>query len=94
MRRRNNFNAAFKAKMALAALQESKTMAELSSEHNVHATQINKWRRTLSARCAELFEGKRTKKQEATVNVEELQRIIGEQAIQLAWYKKNLGTTI
>jgi len=39
--------AAFKAKVALEALKEEKTMAELSSEYAVHPNQIRQWRQKL-----------------------------------------------
>ena len=36
---------AFKAKVALEAIKESKTLAELSSEYGVHRVQITKWKK-------------------------------------------------
>ena len=91
MKRKNSFNATFKAKVGCAALRENKTINELSAEHGVHATQINKWRKVIVAGSPTLFEQKNNKKAQAAVDVEELQRLVGEQAIQLAWYKKKLG---
>jgi len=41
---RTHHNAGFKAKVALAALSEAKTLAELSSEYGVHQTQITRWK--------------------------------------------------
>lgn len=92
MKRKNNFTATFKAKIACAALRENQSINELSAEHGVHATQINKWRKVVTSNSATLFERK-TEKKTQTVDVEELQRLVGEQAIQLAWYKKKLGHT-
>ena len=40
-KKRRNHSDAFKAKVALAAIREDKTIAELSSQHRVHASQIN-----------------------------------------------------
>ena len=39
---RTRYSSEFKAKVALAALSESKTLAELASEYKVHPTQISK----------------------------------------------------
>jgi transposase len=91
MKRKSSFTTAFKAKVACAALRENKSISELSAEHGVHATQINKWRKIMTDHGAALFERKNGKKHQADVDVAELQRIVGEQAIQLAWYKKKLG---
>jgi transposase len=91
MKKKSNFSAAFKAKVGCAALRENKTMNELSAEHGVHATQITKWRKVITQESSGLFEQKTKKPKATTVDVDELQRIVGEQAIQLAWYKKKLG---
>ena len=54
-RSRRSHNPAFKAKVALAALREDKTMAELCKEFELHPTQINDWKRQLLDRAADVF---------------------------------------
>jgi transposase-like protein len=56
-RGRRTHNPAFKAKVALAALREDKTMAELCKEFELHPTQINDWKRQLFERAADVFGG-------------------------------------
>ena len=46
-RPRRNHTAAFKAKVALAALKGAKTLAELAEKHDVHANQITQWKTQL-----------------------------------------------
>jgi transposase len=91
-KQRNFFNANFKHKVAIAALREDKTINEIASENRVHPSQVTQWKTTLLENGSDLFERKNGKRKEESVDVGELQRIVGEQAIQLAWYKKKLGT--
>ena len=54
-RSRRSHSPTFKAKVALAALREDKTMAELCKEFELHPTQINDWKRQLLDRAAGVF---------------------------------------
>jgi len=46
-RPRRNHTAAFKAKVALAALKGEKTLSELAEQFDLHANQITQWKSQL-----------------------------------------------
>jgi transposase-like protein len=46
-RKRAQHGAGFKAKVALAALKETRTIAQLAGQFGVHPTQVHKWKRQL-----------------------------------------------
>jgi putative transposase len=54
-RPRRNHSAAFKAKVAVAALKGDRTLVELSEQFKVHPNQIGQWRAELLERAAEVF---------------------------------------
>jgi uncharacterized protein YcaQ len=53
-RPRRNHSAAFKAKVALAALKGEKTLAELAQQFEVNANQITAWRAQLLRLCCKV----------------------------------------
>ena len=53
-RPRRNHSAAFKAKVAIEALTDGKTIAQ---KHDVHPNQVTEWRRQLIERAAGVFGG-------------------------------------
>lgn len=75
-------SAAFKAKVALAALSEAKTLAELSSEYGVHPTQITRWKQQLVASAPDLFGKGKKKEINHEAEVAELHRQIGKLKVE------------
>jgi transposase len=55
---RRNHSAAFKAKVAVEALQGHRTIHEIAAHHQVHPNQVTQWRRQLVEQAATVFAGK------------------------------------
>lgn len=88
---RKNYPAVFKAKVALAALKEDKTHAQLASEFGVHTNQIQQWKKVVVDEAVGLFSRRKRKaEQEADELQAELYRQIGQLKVELDWLKKKL----
>lgn len=80
--RRIRHSAEFKAKVALTALSEARTLAELASEYGVHPTQITRWKQELIAHAPDLFGKGKKKVENHEAEVAELHRQIGKLKVE------------
>jgi transposase len=87
-RKRRVFGAAFKAKVALAAVRGDKTTAQLASEFGVHTSQVTAWKRQLLEQAVGLFEDGRQRRDESAANEQELYEHIGRLKMEVEWLKK------
>jgi transposase-like protein len=86
-RPRRNHSPAFKAKVALAALQGDSTLAELSQRDDVHANQITQWKQQLVASAAAAFGESEGRRRE----IERLHAKIGELTMERDFLQRALG---
>ena len=90
-KKRTHYSPEFKAKVALAAIKNEETIAELSARFGIHPTMINNWKRSLLDGAADIFDkGKKTRKQNED-QIEELYRHIGKLKVERDFLSKKLS---
>jgi transposase-like protein len=90
MRQRRRFEPEFKAKVVLELLRGDKTMAQLCREHEIGADLLGQWRKVMVERAPELFAEPKGVNGDA-LRIAELERLVGQQAMELAVLKKALS---
>ncbi len=91
---RKQYTAAFKAKLVLELLKETKSLSQLAAEHKVHPTQLRQWRDATLKELPTLFDKKDHTADVSAAHerqVEELYAEIGRLTTQVAWLKKKSG---
>ena len=92
MNPRKQYDARFKATVALEAVLEQKTIAQIASEYSVHPNQVGQWKKQLLSELPQLFSDGRKKE---TLNNEQLTNSlyqqIGQLKVELDWLKKKAG---
>ena len=87
MTKRKRYSAEFKAKVALEALREDLTTAELAKKYDIHPTMITGWKRTAIENMASAFGGKDTA--EPTISAGEVEKLhakIGQLVVERDLY--------
>lgn len=88
---RKTFTPTQKATVALEAVKGEKTIAQLSSEHAVHPTQISQWKQQLLDNLVTIFTDKRhTEHQTMERKLNDLYQLIGKRETELEWLKKKM----
>ena len=86
---RKKYSADFKAKVALEAIRESRTISELSSMYGVHSTMITRWKREALEQIPTVFsKGAERKDKQRDGLIESLYQKIGQLTVELEWIKK------
>ena len=88
---RKRYSSEFKAKVALEALKEQKTLSELSQQFQLHPNQISQWKKQLLDNVEQLFLNNSAKSQRKHDQLEaQLYQQIGQLTVELDWLKNKL----
>jgi len=87
--KRQKHSGAFKAKVAIEALQERETLSELSKKYEVHPNQIARWKKEFLERAPQIFEKAVSEKKE-DADLDKLYVKIGQLEMEREFLKKNL----
>ena len=88
-RKRRQFTKDFKTRVALAALKETETLAELASRFDIHPNQISQWKREARESLPLVFgTAKPTETADQEQLVAKLYEEIGRLKVELDWLKK------
>jgi transposase-like protein len=80
-----------KAQVALEAIKGQKTLGQISSQYQVHPTQIRRWQSTALEGLVSSFSKDNQKDKmlaEKDKQIEELYKVVGQRDIELEWLKK------
>ena len=83
MTKRKRYGAEFKAKVALEAIREDLTTAELAKKYDIHPTMIMGWKRTATLNMASAFDGKNAAEPAISAGeIETLHAKIGQRVVE------------
>ena len=89
---RKRHSASFKAKVALEAAKQTRTVAELAKAYQVHPVQISQWKKQLLDGVETLFrDGRRHEPEGDRVTQAELYERIGRLNMEVEWLKKSVA---
>ncbi len=88
---RKKFSSEFKAKVAIEAIKEQKTIADLALQYEIHPTQIQQWKKQFIENSQLVFEDKRAVSDKDADHESKLYEQIGKLQVQNEWLKKKLS---
>jgi transposase-like protein len=80
----------FKAKVALAAIQNDETIAQIANRFGVHPTMVSAWKRRMLEGVADIFDKNPKSKKQAQDETNELYRQIGKLKVENDFLSRKL----
>jgi len=90
-KKRKKYSAEFKAKVALTAIKNEMTTAELAARFGVHPTMIASWKRSLLEGAVDIFDKNQKSRKQSEEQIDELYRQIGKLQVERDFLSKKLS---
>jgi len=92
-RTRRTLSSEFKAKVALEAIKEIKTVSEIAQQYQIHPNQVSHWKKDFLVNAGKVFDSGNEEKEQINLlkkEKEDLVQQIGQLAVDNNWLKKKL----
>ena len=89
MSRRKQYDGRFKANVAIEAIKNQQTVAQIASHYEVHPNQVSQWKKQALEELPQMFAHRRPKAASDNEQlIAELYRQIGQLKVELDWVQK------
>ncbi|HDZ10593.1 MAG TPA: hypothetical protein ENH53_00130 [Bacteroidetes bacterium] len=87
---RRTFDSKFKARVALEAIKEEKTIAEIANHYEVHPNQVSSWKKEALTKMPDLFQDgrKKQKSNEPEISRDDIFKEVGVLRVENEFLKK------
>ena len=90
-KKRKQHSPEFKAKVALAAIKNEETLAELAQRFGIHPTMISTWKKVLLEGVTDIFDKNHKSRKQNESQVDELYCQIGKLKVERDFLAKGLS---
>jgi len=91
-KKRKTHSPQFKAKVALAAIQNDETTSQIASRFGIHPTMVSTWKRQMLEGAPDIFDQNHRSKKQAEARTDELYRQIGQLKVENDFLSRKLGS--
>ena len=90
-KKRKTHSPQFKAKVALTAIQNDETAAQIASRLGIHPTMVSNWKRQMMEGAADIFDKNHKTKKQSEAQTDELYKQIGQLKVENDFLSRKLG---
>ncbi len=90
-KKRKTHSPQFKAKVALAAIQNDETAAQIASQFGIHPTMVSNWKPQMLEGAADIFDKNHKTRKQTEARTDELYKQIGQLKVENDFLSRKLG---